>query len=144
MSPSGTTCRERWSATANPAIPPSRATPLQAPSAARHWLVNPRRHAAHDPQDSAIGLTTTGWPGSKPLTPGPVWVTVPENSWPSTTWPAKIPGMAGACRSVPQMPAAPTPMSTSPPRACGSGRSSRAICASGVRTTACMTGRRPA
>src|ERR1700761_7828812 len=112
-------------------MPPSRATPLQPASAVRHWLVKPRRQASQCPQDKAIGLTTTGWPSGR----------VPANSWPSTTPGVKMAGLTGACRSVPQMPAAPTWIRTSPSPATGSGRWASSIRAWPVKTTACTSER---
>src|SRR5579859_7635416 len=90
---------------------------------ASHRTLAPARQLAHSPH-ARYDITTTGSPGSKPVTPTPIRSTTPASSWPMMA-PAGSLALAevAACKSDPQMPQALTRTISSPDSATGSGNS---------------------
>ncbi|GAA2994003.1 hypothetical protein GCM10020229_03120 [Kitasatospora albolonga] len=96
----------------------------------------PVRQSGHRPQE--VKVSTTGWPGRRPVTALPTRRTVPAPSWPSTA--GSGPGVCPArtLRSVWQIPAAATSTSTSSGRGSSSRTGSSRKGSPGPRTTAAV------
>ena len=98
------------------------------PSDARNgqMLGRPARHQRHAPQVEKNVSDVTRAPAHAPSTPRPSSATTPQSSWPIVTGGTHGYSPASMCRSVPQIPAASSSITTSPGPATASGRSAYA------------------
>ena len=114
--PRGRGCTQAAGSATRSAKPPMR-------RARGHWETRPAAQAGQAPQPWD-GSHATARPTSRGLTPRPTARTIPEYSCPITSGGCHGNSPWVAWMSVPQMPAASTPTTTSPGPATGSGASS--------------------